>query len=98
MVAANRQQEGRRMIQVWTWPTPNGHKVHNTLEELGLPYKGIPINIGKGDQFKPEFPGDHAKPSHSCDHRSGGSRWYAPEAVRVGRDHDLSAGKDRWLS
>ena len=43
------------MIEVWTWPTPNGHKVHITLEELGLPYKVIPINIGQGDQFKPEF-------------------------------------------
>ena len=43
------------MIEVWTWPTPNGHKVHIALEELGLPYKVIPVNIGKGDQFKPEF-------------------------------------------
>jgi GST-like protein len=43
------------MIEVWTWPTPNGHKVHITLEELGLPYKVVPINIGKGAQFKPEF-------------------------------------------
>ncbi len=43
------------MIEVWTWPTPNGHKVHITLEELGLPYKVIPINIGKGDQFRSEF-------------------------------------------
>jgi len=43
------------MIEVWTWPTPNGHKVHIALEELGLPYKVIPINIGKGDQFRPEF-------------------------------------------
>jgi len=43
------------MIEVWSWPTPNGHKVHITLEELGLPYKVIPINIGQGDQFKPEF-------------------------------------------
>ncbi len=43
------------MIEVWTWPTPNGHKVHITLEELGLAYKIVPINIGKGDQFKPEF-------------------------------------------
>ena len=43
------------MIEVWTWPTPNGHKVHIALEELGLPYKVVPINIGKGDQFKPEF-------------------------------------------
>jgi GST-like protein len=43
------------MIEVWTWPTPNGHKVHIALEELGLPYRVIPVNIGKGDQFKPEF-------------------------------------------
>ena len=43
------------MIEVWTWPTPNGHKVHIALEELGLKYKIIPINIGAGDQFKPEF-------------------------------------------
>ena len=43
------------MIDVWTWPTPNGHKVHIALEELGLPYNVIPVNIGKGDQFKPEF-------------------------------------------
>lgn len=43
------------MIEVWTWPTPNGHKVHIALEELGLPYKVIPVNIGAGEQFKPEF-------------------------------------------
>ena len=43
------------MIEVWSWATPNGHKVHIMLEELGLPYKVIPVNIGAGDQFKPEF-------------------------------------------
>jgi len=43
------------MIDVWTWPTPNGHKVHIALEELGLPYRVVPIDIGAGDQFKPEF-------------------------------------------
>ena len=43
------------MIDVWTWPTPNGHKVHIALEELGLPYKVIPVNIGTGAQFAPEF-------------------------------------------
>src|SRR5690349_19765631 len=43
------------MIELWTWATPNGHKVHVALEELGLPYKVVPINIGAGDQFKPEF-------------------------------------------
>jgi GST-like protein len=42
-------------IQVWTWPTPNGHKVHIMLEEVGLPYEVIPVNIGAGDQFRPEF-------------------------------------------
>ena len=43
------------MIDLYTWPTPNGHKVHIMLEELKLPYNVIPINIGKGDQFDPEF-------------------------------------------
>ncbi|MBV9828329.1 MAG: glutathione S-transferase N-terminal domain-containing protein [Alphaproteobacteria bacterium] len=43
------------MLEVWSWPTPNGHKVHIALEELGLEYKIIAVNIGAGDQFKPEF-------------------------------------------
>jgi GST-like protein len=43
------------MIEVWSWPTPNGHKVHIALEELELPYKVIPVNISAGEQFKPEF-------------------------------------------
>ncbi|MBN8906161.1 MAG: glutathione S-transferase [Rhodospirillales bacterium 69-11] len=43
------------MIDVWTWPTPNGHKVHIALEELELPYTVIPVNIGKGEQFKADF-------------------------------------------
>ncbi len=43
------------MIEAWTWPTPNGHKVHIMLEEAGVPYKVVPVNIGQGEQFKPEF-------------------------------------------
>ena len=43
------------MIDVFSWPTPNGHKVHIMLEECGLPYRAIPVAIGAGDQFKPEF-------------------------------------------
>ena len=43
------------MIDLYTWPTPNGHKIHIMLEETGLPYKVIPVDIGAGDQFKPEF-------------------------------------------
>jgi GST-like protein len=43
------------MIDVYSWPTPNGHKVHIMLEETGLEYRVHDINIRAGDQFKPEF-------------------------------------------
>ena len=43
------------MIDLYTWPTPNGHKVHIMLEETGLPYRVHPVDIGAGDQFKPAF-------------------------------------------
>ncbi len=43
------------MIDLYTWGTPNGRKVSVMLEECGLPYKVNPINIGKDDQFTPEF-------------------------------------------
>ena len=43
------------MIDVYTWATPNGHKVHIMLEECGLEYKVHPINIGAGDQFGEAF-------------------------------------------
>lgn len=43
------------MIDVYSWATPNGHKVHIMLEECGLPYQVHPINIGAGDQFGEEF-------------------------------------------
>ena len=44
-----------RMIDLYYWATPNGHKITMFLEEVGLPYKIHPVDIGKGDQFKPEF-------------------------------------------
>lgn len=43
------------MIDLYAWPTPNGYKISIMLEEVGLPYRVIPINIGKGDQFQPDF-------------------------------------------
>ena len=47
------------MIDVYSWPTPNGHKVHIMLEEcgyqLGKDWQAHPVNIGQGDQFKAEF-------------------------------------------
>ncbi|HVJ55254.1 MAG TPA: glutathione binding-like protein [Aliidongia sp.] len=43
------------MIELYYWPTPNGHKITMFLEETGTPYEIKPINIGKGEQFAPEF-------------------------------------------
>ncbi len=43
------------MIDLYYWPTPNGHKITLFLEETGTPYRIVPIDIGKGDQFKPDF-------------------------------------------
>ena len=43
------------MIDLYYWPTPNGHKITIFLEETGLDYKIVPVNIGKGEQFTPEF-------------------------------------------
>ena len=43
------------MIDLYFWPTPNGFKITIFLEETQVPYNLIPVNIGRGDQFKPEF-------------------------------------------
>src|SRR6476659_9961458 len=42
-------------IDLYYWPTPNGYKVSIMLEECGLPYRVIPLNIARGDQFKPAY-------------------------------------------
>lgn len=43
------------MIELYYWPTPNGHKITLFLEEAGLEYRIVPVDISAGDQFKPEF-------------------------------------------
>ena len=43
------------MIDLYTWPTPNGFKISIMLEECGLEYAVFPIDIGRGDQFDPDF-------------------------------------------
>ncbi len=43
------------MIDLYSWTTPNGHKVHIALEEAGLAYRAHPVNIRAGDQFEPGF-------------------------------------------
>jgi GST-like protein len=46
---------GKRPIELYYWPTPNGWKITIMLEECGLPYTVIPVDISRGDQFKPAF-------------------------------------------
>jgi Glutathione S-transferase, N-terminal domain len=48
------------VIDLYTWTTPNCRKASIALEQLGLPYTVHPIDIGKDEQFKPEFFGDHS--------------------------------------
>jgi GST-like protein len=43
------------MIDLYVWPTPNGYKISIFLEEAGLPYRAIPVDIGRGEQFEPDF-------------------------------------------
>lgn len=43
------------MIELYVWPTPNGYKISIALEELAMPYTVVPVNIGAGEQFTPEF-------------------------------------------
>ncbi len=43
------------MIDLYYWPTPNGQKITIFLEETGMPYKIVPVNIREGEQFKPDF-------------------------------------------
>ena len=43
------------MIDLYMWATPNGYKVSIMLEEVKLPYRVVPVDIGKGDQFAPHF-------------------------------------------
>src|SRR3954470_3022924 len=50
-----RSARGNAPIDLYFWPTPNGWKITIMLEECGLPYKVIPVDISKGEQFKPEF-------------------------------------------
>lgn len=50
-----RNNSSQRMIELHYWPTPNGWKISIMLEECGLPYSFVPVNIGKGEQFAPGF-------------------------------------------
>src|ERR1700687_734639 len=53
--ARSKAKPRQRPIELYYWPTPNGFKISIMLEECGLPYSLIPVNISRGDQFKPDF-------------------------------------------
>lgn len=52
---ASKASNSPRPIALYYWPTPNGHKISIMLEELGVPYRVHPVDIGKGQQFEPAF-------------------------------------------
>ena len=58
------------MIDLYYWPTPNGWKVSIALEEMGLPYQTHLVDIGAGDQFKPDFRSEERRVGKECR-----SRW-----------------------
>jgi len=85
------------MIDLHYWPTPNGKKVTILLEECGLPYKIVPCNIQRGDQFTPEFL--KMNPNHRMpvmvDHDPKGAA--RRSRVRIGRDHDVHRREGRQI-
>jgi len=70
------------MIDLHYAPTPNGWKISIMLEELGLPYKVVPVNIRLGEQFRPEFLAI-----------SPNNRWYAEVRARPQVQAGLAIGK-----
>ncbi|MBR0679194.1 glutathione S-transferase family protein [Roseomonas eburnea] len=91
--------EARRKLQVWTWPTPNGHKVHILLEELGLPYEVVPVAIGKGEQFRAEFLAitpNHRIPAIVDPDGPGGERFSLFESGAILIYLAEKAGSDLW--
>ncbi len=87
------------MIDLYYWPTPNGHKITLFLEEAGLDYRIHPIDISAGDQFKPEFlafsPNNRMPAIIDSEPADGGE----PIPVfEFGRDPGVSGREDRSVS
>ena len=86
------------MIDLYYWTTPNGHKITIFLEEAGLRYRIVPVNISKGDQFKPEFLAispNNRMPA-IVDHTARRRR--ADIGVRIRRDPRVPRREDRTVS
>jgi len=81
-------------IDLYTWPTPNGHKIHIMLEECGLPYNVHAIDIGAGDPFRPDALKSSPNNQDPGHRRSTRPRRRADTCIRVGCDHALSGWQD----
>ena len=86
------------MIEVYSWATPNGHKVHIMLEECGLPYRVHRRRYRRRRPVRPRLSGDQPEQQDSGDRRSRRPRRQADLVVRIGRDPALSGRQDRPLA
>ena len=88
-------QGGRRPIELYYWPTPNGWKISIMLEECGLPYNMIPVNIAPRRPVQAGIPDDLAQQPHAGDRRSGRAGRRADLGLRVRRHPAISRAQDR---
>lgn len=87
------------MIELFTWPTPNGRKVSIALEEFGLPYRVQAVNIGEGEQDRPEFRAisPNGKIPAIIDHDSGRSMMESGAILLyLAEREERFLGDDRW--
>ena len=82
-------------IELHTWNTPNGRKISVALEEMGLPYKVIPVNISKGEQMAPAFLEISPNNKIPAIVDPDGPERQARQHVRIRRDPALSRREDR---
>lgn len=87
------------MYDLYTWPTPNGRKVSILLEELAVPYRAHAVNIGKDEQFAPDFLA--MNPNHKIpvlvDHSAGRTLMESGAIMLyLAEEHDALLGDDRW--
>ena len=82
------------MIDLYTWKTPNGRKVSVMLEECGLRYNAHAVDIGKGEQFTPQFLALSPNGKIPAIADSDGPDGKAHHPVRIGRDPGLPRRKD----
>src|ERR1700742_5164728 len=93
--SARRSSGATGMIDLYYWPTPNGHKITMFLEEAGLDYAIHPVDISAGDQFKPEFLAFSPEQPDAGDRRYRAGRWRrSHHGFRVRRDPDLPRRED----